>query len=72
MVKLSVIQGGRKEMGQQALSAILRNDTAAFDDIMSKMRPRSPAVSVIAGGVCGAETVPGEKPVSNQQDAGRI
>lgn len=49
--RLKVIEGNRNEMGQKALSAILRRDTTTFDDLMSKMQPRPPVVSVIPGGL---------------------
>lgn len=61
-----VIQGGREEMGQQALSAILRRDTPAFDKLMSKMQPRPPSVTVISG---AAGTTPSEPSVPGQRDA---
>lgn len=68
MTKLEVIEGGREEMGQQALSAILRRDEASFGRLMSKMQPCPPSVSVIAGGVESAQNEPAtpDQPVASK------
>lgn len=68
--QFTVIEGGREEMGQQALSAILRRDTATFDDLMSKMQPRPPVVSVISGGHEHG-TDPRELPIPGQPSASK-
>jgi len=63
--QLTVIDGYRNEMGQKALSAILRRDTATFDDLMSKMQPRRPMVSIITGGLASGIN-PHAQPVLGQ------
>lgn len=51
MAQLELVESGklRDEIGRQALSAILRRDTATFNAMMAKLAPRPTSIYVIAG-----------------------
>ncbi|NCS96895.1 hypothetical protein GW756_06020 [bacterium] len=64
MVKLEVIEGGREDVAQQALSALLTGDDAQFEKIFNTMQPAPVNLSL-----CGGTQLRCEQPVLDQSDA---
>lgn len=58
MVELSVIEGGREQMAQQALSVVLTGNDAKCEELLRTMRPGIPAVAVISGTLAGEGCLP--------------
>ena len=52
MTKLKLIEGGREEQAQEALSALLTGDDAKFDKIYQTMQSNPVNLSL----VCGTES----------------
>jgi len=50
MVDLKIIEGGREQMGREALSAVLTGDDAKVEELLRIMRPINPRLAAITGG----------------------
>jgi hypothetical protein len=48
MTKFKIIQGGREQMGREALSAAITGDDAKLEELIRIMQPLNPLLAVIA------------------------
>ena len=50
MIDLKVIKGGREQMAQEALSALLTGNDEKFEELLCIMKPLNPQFAVIPAG----------------------